>query len=201
MHPNPAFRADDDASMLRWAAEIGFAHILIVTRDGPMAVHAPIVAAGERAVRFHIARGNRAFNHLDGAATIASVAGANGYITPNWYANAASQVPTWNYLAVELQGTAHAIDEDGLVDQLDALARTHEPRVIPDNPWTRDKMDEARFRTMLGAIAGFEIAVTSVRATRKLSQNKPAADRARVIAGLDQGGNHLLADAMRRVAP
>jgi transcriptional regulator len=199
MHPNPAFRAGDDAAVLQMAARIGFAHILLVTSEGPMAVHAPIVAAGDHAVRFHIARGNRAFRHLDGARLLLSIAGADGYISPNWYADPAPQVPTWNYTAIELEGTARLIDEDGLIAQLDALASLHEPRVLPENPWTRDKMDDARFRQMLRAIAGFEVVVDTVRSTQKLSQNKSADDRARVIAGLARSGNAALAAAMQAV--
>jgi len=197
MHPNKAFRHGDDAALIAWASRIGFAHLMIATADGPMVVHAPIVQTGPTTLSFHVARANRVHPHLDGARMIASVAGAEGYVSPNWYADGANQVPTWNYVAVELQGTVHALDEDGLVAQLDALAAAHEPRVLPDNPWTRDKMDETRFRAMLRAIAGFDLRVDQVRGTTKLSQNKSAGDRARVIAGLEQSGNAALADAMR----
>jgi len=199
MHPNPAFRPGDDAALIDWAARIGFAHLFIATPLGPMVAHAPIAAAGPQAVRFHVARANRIHAHLDGARMIASVTGAEGYVTPNWYADGASQVPTWNYVAAELEGVVHAIDEDGLVAQLDALAAAHEPRISPDNPWTRDKMDEARFRAMLRAIAGFELRIDAMRGTTKLSQNKPVADRERVIAGLAATGYDELARAMRDV--
>lgn len=183
--------------MLQWAAATGFAHVVLHTTEGLMAAHVPIVQAGERAVRFHIARANRVFTHLDGAAVVASIAGADGYVTPNWYGDPANQVPTWNYVAVELYGTARAIGEEALVEQLDALAAAHEPRVSPERPWTRAKMAEARFGAMLRAIAGFEIAIDTVRATRKLSQNKPPQDRACIIAGLENCGRAELAETMR----
>ena len=57
MHPNRAFRFADDASMLAFAAERGFAHIFASTPEGPMVAHAPITLMGE-AFRFHVARGN-----------------------------------------------------------------------------------------------------------------------------------------------
>lgn len=198
MHPNPAFRHGDDAALIAWAAQIGFAHLVAATPAGPMVVHAPIVQRGPRSIRFHIARANRAYPYLGGARMIASVTGAEGYISPNWYANGVNQVPTWNYIAVELEGIAHPLDEDGLVEQLDALATAHEPRVNPDNPWTRDKMEEARFRAMLRAIAGFELQIDAVRGTIKLSQNKSAVDRAGVIQALDRNGNAALVSAMQR---
>ncbi|GAA0323572.1 FMN-binding negative transcriptional regulator [Sphingomonas oligophenolica] len=198
MHPNKAFRFEDDVAMLDWAFARGFAHILAVTPQGPMTAHAPIVPAGENTARFHLARANRLAPLLDGTRVALSVAGPDGYITPNWYADPAQQVPTWNYVAVEIEGTCRTIHEDALVDLLDRLAEIHEPRVAPDNPWTRAKMDDARFGAMLRAIIGFEVEIEAVRGTNKLSQNKSEADRAGTILGLARTGNTALADLMRK---
>lgn len=195
MHPNPAFRLDDREAMLAFVAATGFAHLFVSTPDGPMVVHAPLTREGDR-LRFHVARANRVAPHLAGAPLLASVAGPEGYVSPNWYARPGDQVPTWNYVAVEVEGIARELNEDELVAQLDALAAAHEPRVNPANPWTRGKMDDAVFRKMLRAIVGFEIAVDTVRGTRKLSQNKGEVDRAGVLAGLRAGGNGALAQAM-----
>ena len=197
MHPNNAFRFEDDAAMLDWAFARSFAHILAATTQGPMVAHAPIVPAGEKAARFHLARPNRLVPLLDGARVILSIAGPDGYITPNWYAAPAQQVPTWNYVAVEIEGVCRTIDEDALVDLLDTLAEIHEPRVAPDNPWTRAKMDDSRFRAMLRAIIGFEVEIEAVRGTNKLGQNKSEADRTGAIEGLARTGNTALADLMR----
>ena len=197
MHPNKAFRFDSDAAMLDWAFARGFAHILAATAEGPMAAHAPIVPAGDTAARFHVARGNRLTPLLDGARVVLSVAGPDGYITPNWYADPAQQVPTWNYVAVEIEGTVRAIDEQGLIEQLDTLAAIHEPRVIPENPWTRAKMDDARFRAMLRAIIGFEVTIEAIRGTSKLGQNKADTDRLGAVEGLARSGNTALAELMR----
>ena len=200
MHPNKAFRFDSDAAMLDWAFARGFAHILAATAEGPMVAHAPIVPAGDKAARFHIARGNRLTPLLDGARVVLSIAGPDGYITPNWYADPVQQVPTWNYVAVEIEGTARLLDEQGLIEQLDTLAAMHEPRVIPENPWTRAKMDDARFRAMLRAIIGFEVTIEAVRGTNKLGQNKSDADRVGTIDGLARSGNSALADLMRPIS-
>lgn len=196
MHPNSAFRWNDDAAVLAAAADIGFAHIFAATAGGPMVAHAPVVPGVGRALRFHLARANRLAGHLEGAHALLSVAGAHGYISPGWYAESVNQVPTWNYVAIEVEGVVRALDEDALVAQLDTLAARHEPRVAPDKPWTRDKMDEAVFRKMLSAIRCFELQIDAVRATVKLGQNKRAADRAGAIAGLRRSANALLAEAM-----
>jgi len=194
MHPNPAFRAEDDIRSIEEAAAIGFAHIFAATDDGPMVVHAPVTRAGGR-LQFHVARANRATAHLDGATVLLSVVGAHGYVSPNWYVDHTNQVPTWNYVAVEIDGVARAIGDAALVEQLDALAQFHEPRVNPDNPWSQDKMDETVFARMRGGIRGFEVTVTAIRGTTKLGQNRSPADRAGIVAGLVACGNTDLAEA------
>ncbi len=195
MHPNPAFRPDQ-AVLLDQAAAIGFAHLFVATPAGPMVAHAPVTRHGDR-LRFHLARANRLHPHLHGAAVLASLAGPEGYVSPNWYIRPGNQVPTWNYVAVEVEGVARGVPEADLLDHLDVLADTHEPR--PD-PWTRAKTDPAAIAAMLRAIEGFELEVAAIRGTTKLSQNKSEADRAGVVAGLLAQGHGALASAMRAPA-
>lgn len=193
MHPKAAFR-DPATDWLDFADARGFAHIFATTGSGPMAVHAPVTRHGD-ALRFHVSRGNRITPHLAGARVIASIAPVDGYISPNWYAAPANQVPTWNFVAVEIEGFARPIGETALTEQLDALAARHEPRVNPADPWTRDKMDPDVFIAMLRGIVGFEIEVDAVRETVKLSQHRPA-DLPGTLAGLRAAGQGALADAM-----
>ena len=199
MHPNRAFRSADDAAMLAFAGARGFAHIFASTPEGPMVAHAPITAAGA-AFRFHVARGNRIARHLDGAMVLLSVSATDGYISPSWYADplGATHVPTWNYVAVEIVGTARLLDDAELTEQLDSLAALHEPRVSPDLPWTRAKTDPAFFDTLLKAIVGCEVVVETVRGTTKLSQHRLDEDTVGVVAGLHRSGNPALAGAMAR---
>lgn len=191
MHPNAAFRPET-AGLLASAEAIGFAHVFVQTPTGPMVAHAPLTLHGDRP-RFHVARANRLHPHLDGAAVLLSLVAPDGYISPNWYVRPGNQVPTWNYVAVEIDGVARALPEAALLEQLDRLADLHEPR---PNPWTRAKTDPAAIAAMLRAIEGFAVEVTAVRGTTKLSQNKAQADRAGVIAGLRARDNTPLADAM-----
>lgn len=193
MHPDPRFRTQAD--WLDFADRRSFAHIFAATADGPMVVHAPVSRFGDE-LWFHVSRANRIAGHLDNAGVLVSVAAADGYVSPNWYAEPGDQVPTWNYQAVEIDGIARRLSDEDMVAQLDALAARHEPRVNPAAPWTRDKMDQAVFGKMLRAITGFAVEVGAVRETVKLSQNKRPTDRAGVIAGLRAAGSEALAEAM-----
>lgn len=193
MHPNPAFRPKGD--LLERAAAIAFAHLFAATPAGPMVAHVPLTLHGDQ-LWFHVARANRIHAHLDGATVLASVAGPDGYLSPNWYGNPGNQVPTWNYVSIEIDGIARALTDARLREQLDALADRHEPR--PD-PWTLAKTDPVVIDKLLRAIQGFAIEVTAVRGTDKLAQHKSVDDRTRFIAALRARGNAGLADAMAAV--
>ncbi len=199
MHPNPAFWPKDDDLAALMVREIGFAAIFAGTADGPRVAHAPVVLSDDAAtLQFHLARGNALARHLDGNTVLAVVQGPDAYVSPGWY-EAADQVPTWNYIAVEMEGNVRRLDDPALIAQLDTLTAQHEARIGADPPWTRDKMNPATFSRMTGAIMGFEMRITASRPTVKLSQNKPVDERVRVAAGLDATGHGALAQLMRHL--
>lgn len=199
MHPNPAFRTKDEALAGLFVREIGFASIFAATPDGPRVAHAPVLLSDEaRTLQFHLARGNGLTRHLDGATLLVVVQGPDAYISPGWY-SAPDQVPTWNYVAVEMEGRARKLDSEALVAQLDALTAQHEARIGAAPPWTREKMSSASFARMTEAIVGFEMDISAWRPTLKLSQNKPADERGRVIAGLTEQGHGAMAELMRHL--
>jgi transcriptional regulator len=183
MHPNKAFAWDDNAALYAFITETVVAHIFTVTPDGPMVAHAPVIVAAEGRLRFHLARPNRLVPHLDGATVLLSFMGANAYQSADWYA-ATDQVPTWLYRAVEVDGVARQMDQDGLIEQVDALSAQMETRLLPKKPWTRAKMPPGKFEKMLPFITGFDVTVTAMRGTLKLNQHKSAADIAAMNAGL-----------------
>jgi transcriptional regulator len=180
MHPNRAFAWEDEAAMLAFVADVSFCTICI---DGPMVVHVPVVVRAPDRILFHVARGNRATASLDGARALLSCLGPDAYVSPDWYGTK-EQVPTWNYVAVEAEGTLHRLDDEGLTALLDALSEAHEARLAPKPVWTRDKMSPSRFGAMLKAIVGFELRIETLRGTRKLGQHKNEAEREGAADGL-----------------
>jgi transcriptional regulator len=173
MHPNKAFAWEDREAMLGFVADIAFCTICV---DGPMVVHAPVVVRAPDRIWFHVSRGNRAANSLDGARALISCLGPDAYISPDWYGTD-DQVPTWNYVTVEAEGPLKRLDDDELTELLDALSEAHEGRLAPKPAWTRGKMSAGRFEAMLKAIIGFEVGIEALRGTRKLGQHKKDAER------------------------
>jgi transcriptional regulator len=147
----------------------------------------------------HLARPNPQVADLDGAAeALAIFAGPHAYISPSWY-EARPAVPTWNYATVHAYGPARRIDDSNwLRDLVRRLADRHEAR--EPTPWRMQDLPEPYVQSMLKGIVGLEIAVTRLEGKFKLSQNRPAADRPRIVAALDQRGDAesaAVADLMR----
>jgi transcriptional regulator len=206
MHPNLAFRHADRGLLETMIEEIGFGMIFGQAPDGPRVAHVPLLWTGANdsggAVQFHLARGNALTKHLDGMTVLAVINGPDGYVSPRWYGDGgAEQVPTWNYVALELEGRVRRMDQEGLLGQLAGLSELHEARVSEGKPWTMDKLSDAHLRRLVGAIVGFELEILAWRETVKLSQNKSAEDRARVANGLEAEGSPAIAQLMRTLAP
>lgn len=199
MHPDPKFRPQQDDLPALFVREIAFAGIFALTPDGPRVAHTPVVLSDDAAtLQFHVSRGNGLAKHLDGATVLAVVQGPDAYVSASWY-TAPDQVPTWNYVAIEMEGALRKLDDAEFVALLDTLSAEHERRVGADPPWTRDKMNPAQFSRMTAAITGFEMRIAAWRSTLKLSQNKSPDERERVAAGIAAGGHGALAHLMREL--
>ena len=133
MHPNPLFRSDDRAGMAALVDTIGFGMIFAQAPIGPRVVHTPLVMAGEERVRFHISRANALAGHLDGADALAVINGPDGYISPRWYADR-DTVPTWDYVALEMEGPVRPLAHEELESFLHALIARSEAR-LDGAPW------------------------------------------------------------------
>lgn len=196
MHPNRGFDWTDEGEMLAFVARNAFATIALPT---PGVIHLPLVVDG-RAIRFHLSRRNRLAGAIDGQRLVASVVGRHGYQSANWYVSD-NQVPTWHYEAVEIEGVARQLDEEGLSRQVDALSDAMEAIYQPQRPWTRAKMDPGRYESMLKGIVGFELPIEAIRGTRKFNQHKAPADIDATVAGLRLAGMDDVADAVDELRP
>lgn len=196
MHPDAAFRWDDRDAMRAAVADIAFGALFAGTADGPRVAHVPVVWLDDTTIGFHVARGNGIARHLDGATALFVVQGPDGYVSPDWYGLGPAQVPTWNYLAIELEGVVRRMDRDALTAQIDQLTAEQETRA-DKTPWTRAKMDPRAVNAMLDAIIGFRLEVTAWRGTFKVGQNKPAAARRAAADAMTAAGRPAIAQLMR----
>ena len=113
--------------------------------------------------------------------------GPDAYITPSWYPSKQEHgrvVPTWNYTVVHARGRVRFIeDADWLRNNVSQLTDKFEGRRA--EPWAVSDAPDRFIDMQLKAIVGFELEIASLEGKRKVSQNREAADRAGVVAGLD----------------
>jgi len=204
MHPNPLFRTEDRALMESLIDEIGFGMVFAQTPDGPRVAHTPLLSTGDGpekpwAVQFHLARGNALTRHLGGATALIVVNGPDAYVSPRWYANR-DTVPTWDYVAIELEGRVRRMADEGLEAFLHAAIAKHEGR-LGGEQWLAEESSDTTWSGLFKGIVGFELEVLAWRPTLKLSQKKTPEERERIAAGLAEAGHAALAHLIGSLAP
>jgi transcriptional regulator len=201
MHPAPIFEETDLVRLEARIEAMPFMTVFGSLEARPVVAHAPVILRrfdSGLALEFHLSRNNPLARELARGETlhlIATTVLAEAYISPDWY-ETADQVPTWNYVSIEVEGPVTAMSPEQLVTQLHDLSATHEALLAPKPPWTRHKMSPGRFEAMLGGIVGARMDVARLAGTTKLSQNKSDEDRLGVISAL---GEDPMAAWMKRL--
>ncbi len=178
MHQNPAFRQEPKFLNVALAQRRGFGTVCVNGDPAPMLSHVPFLL-NETATEaeLHLVRSNPIARAVTAPTpAVISVAGPDGYISPDWY-DTPAQVPTWNYVAVHLRGHLFPAPEIDMRAHLDRLSAQFEDRLVPKKPWTTKKMPKDALERMMRQILPFRFTVEDVEGTWKLNQNKSDAAR------------------------
>lgn len=182
MYVPSKFRDDDRERQIAFMRQFSFALLVSSGEQGPTATHVPVtVRGGEDGLylRGHVAKANPHWRMLAKGETLVVFSGPHAYVSPRHY-DAWESVPTWNYLAVHAYGSARVIHDAENLALLKELVEEHEPAY-----WDRWQGLSERYRSgMLGGIVGFEVRVTRIEATAKLSQNKSEDEQERIAVSL-----------------
>ncbi|MEO6031058.1 MAG: FMN-binding negative transcriptional regulator, partial [Burkholderiaceae bacterium] len=168
---------------------------LMITQDAGGALQAdsiPFVldadaAGGTGLLRGHVARANPVWRaaRTDVEALVV-FQGPHGYVSPGWYPSKLEHgkaVPTWNYVTVQARGSLRPIDDpEWLRALVTRLTQRHEAGQA--RPWAVTDAPPDYIDSMLRAIVGIEITLTSLVGKWKVSQNRSAADRDGVVQAL-----------------
>jgi len=192
----PPLHKEDPTDILHEAIRAaGPATLVTLTPDGLIASHVPMLLDPDPApygtLLGHVARPNpQSKGATAGTDALAIFLGPDAYITPSWYETkrqTAKVVPTWNYVAIHAYGTIEFFNHrDRLLDIVTRLTdRQESPRA---EPWAVTDAPPDFIDVMLRGIVGFAMPLTRLEGKWKMSQNRPAEDRAGVVQGLtDQG--------------
>ncbi len=191
MYRPRAFAPEDPDELYGVLAGAGLATVVTNGPDGMIASHVPLMldreAGPHGALLGHVARANPQWRTPGPALVI--VQGPDAYISPSMYATKATEplvVPTWDYVAVHARGELVAHDDPEWVTQLvTRLTDRHERD--RDDRWEVADAPADYIAAMARAIVGIEIRIAGVDGSWKLSQTRPAQDRASVVQHLGTG--------------
>jgi transcriptional regulator len=190
MRPNPLF-ASDDPDLVRQLIQENPWAILVSSNDGELvASHYPILLdeeSSELAILTHLGRPDEQVHDLLNGEALVIVQGRHGYISPSWYPPDPTNVPTWNFTVAHCYGVPELLDEAQNLDVLAKLVDRFERLV--DEPLA---LDPEQAPAIARGTVGLRIPISRFVCKRKLSQNKDAGTRRRVIDELRRPGpyNH-----------
>ncbi len=186
------YQVTDSRTIDEFVRAHGFG-LLVTSRDSaPTGTHVPIelLATPEgRVLEGHVARANPHWRSMaDGDRALAVFLGPHTYVSSSWYDH--ENVPTWNYQAVHMSGPIELVqDPTDLLAMVRRLSLHYEPDGAATSGFDVDAMTPKLRDAELRGIVGFRIRVDRVEASFKLSQNRDAANRARVMAKLRERGD------------
>lgn len=185
------FEIIDEAEIANFIEANSFGQLISLHDAAIVSTHMPFLYDAENKVLVgHLAKANPQWQQIQQQKVLVTLQGDHSYVSPNWYESAG--VPTWNYQAVHIEGTAESFtDPDKLKSVVDTLTLQNESAY--PIPWEPDYAS-----SMLRGIVGIEIAITAIQCKFKLSQNRSAQDQSNVQEQLAIGGHKSLADAMNK---
>lgn len=138
-------------------------------------------------LRGHVARANPVWRDFSrDVEALALFQGAQAYVTPSWYQSKTESgevVPTYNYVVVHAYGAMRPVEDQAWLRALvERLTRRFE--AARAEPWQVSDAPAPFIEKQLRSIVGIEIPIARLLGKWKLSQNRPAADRDGVAAGL-----------------
>jgi transcriptional regulator len=199
MYNPPHFKEDRVPVMHAAIRAVGLATLVTTGPDGLAASHIPLLLDPEPApygtLHGHLARGNPQGRQEEDSEALAIFLGPDAYITPSYYATkreTGKVVPTWNYVAIHAYGKLAFFDDaERLLALVTRLTRRHEAGRAA--PWKVSDAPADYLRGQLKGIIGFAMPIARLEGKWKMSQNRPAEDRAGVADGLAREGEAVVA--------
>ncbi|TQR21742.1 FMN-binding negative transcriptional regulator [Psychrobacillus vulpis] len=175
---------------------------IVTTKQGkPIATHLPLglnKINDDYYITGHMAYGNPQWRTFETSEDILVMfQGPHAYISSSWYEN--ENVPTWNYQAVHIYGTASILNEEELQQELTMMLQKYEKH--RENPVLWDTLSPQVLEKELKGIIGFKIKVKEIQAAYKLSQNRNAKDYLNIVNKLheeEDPNSQQMAEVMKK---
>jgi transcriptional regulator len=201
MRHNPHHAVTDVDTVRRLIDENPWGTIVSRNGDELVASHYPILLddrAGpdELTIVTHVGRPDDRVHGLGDSEVLLIVAGPHGYISPSWYSEEPSRVPTWNFSVAHCYGVPEILEPDENLRVLTRLVAHFEQHV--EKPAHLDPEVGAR---LAPGTVGLRLPITRFVCKVKMSQDKDPRSQRQVLEALRRPGpfhHPRLADEMER---
>lgn len=194
------YQMQDFEEMVRFIEAHPFVTMITMEGTRPIATHVPVnvdVEGEKIRLTGHLAKGNAQLETLvHNEAVLVLVQGPHAYISSTWYEK--EDVPTWNYQSLHLYGKSRLLSPEELQSDLKVLLGKYEGNRSNGATW--ENLSEQTLKQVKGII-GFEIQVTEIQGSYKLSQTKTDTDKKTIITQLANSNQPIerqLSDEMKR---
>jgi transcriptional regulator len=203
VHVPLPFRESDPAYIKGFLQSHGFATLVSSHQGRPMASHLLLETQGsddsQLVLSGHMSRENPQWRTFDPVNEVLAIfQGPHSYVSAARYS--VPSAPTWNYISVHVYGLPRLIEDRGeLYAMLKRLVDAQEGSSPEEMRYTIESIPAGILEGMMNGVMGFQIAVTRVEAAAKLSQNRSAPDRQRIIDELSAAGSPGSLDIAREM--
>ncbi|MVM31426.1 FMN-binding negative transcriptional regulator [Spirosoma sp. HMF4905] len=202
MYIPKTFQETDRETLYQFIRDNSFGLLVTTGNDGvPVATHIPIElqpdANGQFRLVGHLSKANPQWKLLSSdTPALAVFSGAHSYISSSWYDHV--NVPTWNYLAVQVTGRTSILSEDEALEVLRQQVDKYEAH--SKCPVSVDSMTEDYVRKEMRGIVAFTMTIDSIQGVAKLSQNRDDKNYQNIVSELRQTGNSGAAELADEMA-
>jgi transcriptional regulator len=199
MRDNPHHAVTDERVVRTLIDENPWATIISYNDGEIVASHYPILlddAAQELTIVTHVGRPDEQLHGLGTGEVLVIVAGPHGYISPSWYSEHDTPVPTWNFSVAHCYGVPQILAPEENLRVLTRLVDHFERHV--EEPVALDQAFGAR---LARGTVGIRLRITRFVCKVKMSQDKDEQSRAQIIDALRGPGpyrNLAIADGVER---
>jgi transcriptional regulator len=186
MYTPEIYKNENQEEIKKFLHENSFGILINQTNGKLWATHIPLELEtneeGNEILYGHISKENPQWNgFIDNDQVLAVFTGPHSYISSSWYDH--ENVPTWNYIAVHVYGKIKIIEGEAVIESLKKLVDKYEQN--SKNPVRIADLSKKTMMQTRGIVA-FEIEITEIQATRKLSQNRDEKNHQNIISELEK---------------
>jgi transcriptional regulator len=199
MHIVKYFREENREKILEFVRQNDFATLVAYDGERPVASHLLMEIVEEEQTLFvngHMSRANPLWKMFEKSAEVLVIfQGPHTYISANWYNHV--NVPTWNYQSVHVYGKPRLITDHA---HSYAILKRLVDRYESSSPYKLETLPQDFVAKEIKGIAAFQIEVTKIEASYKLSQNRSDEDYWNIVDRLQEREDdlsHEVAEAMK----